>query len=169
MSGATRSNDSQGPHAGPSRRADNDVIADGDFEKAAGFGYAAGDLDIGLAWRAVVRRMVVRHDQARRAEFQSPQDDLSRINRNGRNSAAGNAFLGNEAAFRIEKQYEEILGRQKTQPGTQIVRQLFRRREDRAGMRPGAQRPEGRLVDKGNIRNDGRVEVPRAKAKLVAV
>jgi hypothetical protein len=36
-------------------------------------------------------------------------------------------------------------------------------------MRPGAQRPEGRLVDKGNIRNDGRVEVPRAKAKLVAV
>jgi hypothetical protein len=68
-----------------------------------------GHIDIGLRWRRVAARMVMRDNQRRGVQAQSALNDLARIDRRVVHRAAPHHFIGDNAILFIEKYHVEFL------------------------------------------------------------
>lgn len=88
--------------------ADDDMIMEHNTKLAASFLNLLGHGNIAFRRARIAARMIMRHDDRRRPEFQGSADDFSRIYRCVVNRSYLLHFIGNQEVFTIEKKDAEL-------------------------------------------------------------
>lgn len=122
------------------RTADDDVIVKRDLEPFARFHDGARDAQIVGARAWIAGWMIMREDEAGRAEIERAPDDLAREDIRPIDRAADRDIVAQQPVFRVEIQDADLLGRLMRQMREQIVQHGAAARQDRTRLQFDLQR-----------------------------
>lgn len=123
------------------------MVVDADVERPAGLGDPPCGLDIAPAGGRVAGRVIVGEDQCRRSDLERPPHDLAGIDRGLAHRAVGVGLVMEQPVAAVQEQNPQPLGREQRHVERQIVDELLRIVQRRAGEGLGAERVEHRVPD----------------------